>query len=78
MRRLGLGLLLAVVLAAVSGCTVVGEGRGFALKPIPWQIHNGTYRPFNDVNSGNLPRWSGIRYYGTFEETIEHGQLMRY
>ena len=78
MRRFGFGLLVAALLATASGCTVVSEGRGFTLKPIPWQFHNGTYRPFNDVNSGNLSRRGGIRYYGTFEETIERGQLMRY
>lgn len=79
MRRLLMGMLMAGVLAMTCGCTVVSEAHGFSLKPIPWRLHNGTYRPFNDVNSGGLSPWrGGYRSYGTYEETIERGQLMRY
>ena len=79
MRRLLTGMLLAGVLAMSSGCQVVGQPGGWKFKPVNWHLHNGTYRPFNDVNSGSLPPvfWD-ICGPTSYEDTIEHGQLMRY
>jgi hypothetical protein len=74
------GMLLAGVVALCSGCEVVNQPGGWRLKPIPWTLGNGTYRPFNDVNSEGLPRLGAgsWRNFATYEETIERGQLMRY
>lgn len=80
MRCLLAGMLLAGVVAISSGCEVVSRPGGWALKPIPWTLGNGSYRPFNDVNSETLPRRSSgsWRNFATYEETVERGQLMRY
>ena len=80
MRYLLAVILLAGVVAVSSGCEVVSRPGGWALKPIPWTLGNGTYRPFNDVNSEGLPRLGAgsWRNFATYEETIERGQLMRY
>lgn len=63
----------------VPGCAISQGPSGLVLKAVPWHLHDGTYRPFNDINSGNLPR-SHIGVYGgdSYQSSFEHGNLMRY
>lgn len=65
MRRLWLRILIAGVVTMCSGCQVVEGPKGRVLKPIAWHLHDGTYRPFNDVNSGSL--WSWNNEFGGYD-----------
>lgn len=65
MRRLLTGVLIAGVLALSSGCQVVNGPSGRMLKPVAWHLRDGSYRPFNDVNSGSLLSWN--REFGAYD-----------
>ena len=70
---------LAGILATLSGCAISRSPTGLALKAVPWHLHDGSYRPFNDINSGSLPR-TYLSIYGgdSYQSSFEHGNLMRY
>lgn len=82
MRRLAIiaaTAALAGILATLSGYAISRGPTGLALKAVPWHLHDGDYRPFNDINSGSLPRpYFGIYGGDSYQSSFEHGNLMRY
>jgi hypothetical protein len=76
-------ILMAVtaISALTSGCAIDRGPTGLALNPVPLHLRDGSYRPFNDVNSGSLPRWSylsSVSFGDSYQSSFEHGNLMRY
>jgi hypothetical protein len=72
---------LAAVTTITSGCASDRGPNGLVLNPVPLHLHDGSYRPFNDVNSGSLPRWShfsSVASGDSYQSSFEHGNLMRY
>lgn len=57
LRLVSIGLLFA----PMSGCTIAREPSGLAIHAAGWRLQDGSYRPWNDVNSGSLSPWISRR-----------------
>lgn len=53
----------ALLLITVPACTISHEPCGLVVRPADWHFTNGTYRPWNDINSGTLAAPAGA-YWG--------------
>ena len=57
MNRLMMLFAISLALTALTGCTIERGPKGLAIHASPWHLRDGTYRPWNDVNSGTISRW---------------------
>jgi hypothetical protein len=79
--RLAIFAVLAGIMTILPGCAISHGPDGLVCKAIPWHLHDGSYRPWNDVNSGSLQRWNSwgsIYGGGSSQSSFERGNLVRY
>jgi hypothetical protein len=57
MRRLLMLVAISSTSMSLTGCTIERGPNGPAIHAASWHLQDGTYRPWNDVNSGTLSRW---------------------
>lgn len=63
MRRMLCLAFAAMLLVTVPACTISHEPCGLVVRPADWHLTDGTYRPWNDINSGTLAMPPGS-YWG--------------
>lgn len=87
MRRFAMLQYFVVLLAAgaalpaTTGCATVRESIGNVAHSTSWRLHDETYRPWNDVNSGSLPPVAPCLMYDPYFNGFldnQQGRLVRY